>query len=107
MEEVELTHANPTYAHIRYKDGRESSVSLTDLAPCPRDTLNAENTTVGNDAKLLHEGNVAELGQSDTVHFPTPIIEDADGDMAEPVQQLRRSTRLRKKPERYGIQDDE
>ena len=107
VEEVELTHANPTYAHIRYKDGRESSVSLTDLAPCPRDTLNAENTTVGNDAKLLHEGNVAELGQSDTVHFPTPIIEDADGDMAEPVQQLRRSTRLRKKPERYGIQDDE
>ena len=50
---------------------------------------------------------MSELGQSDTVHFPFPIIEDADGDMAEPVQQLRRSTRLRKKPERYGIQDGE
>ena len=106
-EEVKLTHANPTYAHIRYKDGRESSASLTDLASCPRDTLSAENATVGNDAKLFHEANVAELGQSDTVHIPTPIIENADGDIAEPVQQLRRSTRLRKKPERYGIQDDE
>ena len=32
MEEVELTHANPMYPHICYKDGRESSVSLT--RPC-------------------------------------------------------------------------
>ena len=107
VEEVELTLANPTYAHIRYKDGRESSVSLINLAPCPRDTLSAENATVGNDAKLFHEGNVAELGLSDTAHIPTPIIENADGDIAEPVLQLCRSTRLRKKPERNGIQDDE
>ena len=102
VEEVELTHANPTYAHIRYRDGRESSVSLTDLAPCPRDTLTAENATVGN-----HAGNVAEPEQSDTVQIPTPITENADDNIAEAVQQLRRSTRLRKKPERYGIQDDE
>ena len=107
VEEVERTHANPTYARIRYKDGRESSVSLTDLQRCPRDTLSAENAAVGNDAKLLHEGNAAELGQSDTAHIPTPIIENADGDIAEPVLQLRSSTRLSKKPERYGIQDDE
>jgi len=102
VEEVELTHANPTYAHIRYRDGRESSVSLTDLAPCPRDTLTAENATVGN-----HTGNVAEPEQSDTVQIPTPITENADDNIAEAVQQLRRSTRLRKKPERYGNQDDE
>ena len=102
VEEVELTHANPTYAHIRYRDGRESSVSLTDLARCPRDTLTAENATVGN-----HVGNVAEPEQSDTVQIPTPITENADDNIAEAVQQLRRSTRLRKKPERYGIQDDE
>ena len=102
MEEVELTHANPTYAHIRYKDGRESTVSLTDLAPYPRDTFNAENATVGN-----HEGNVAELGQSDTVQIPIPIIENADDNIVESVQELRRSTRLRKEPERYGIQVDE
>ena len=43
VEEVELTHLNPTYACIRFKDGRESSVSLTDLAPCPRSTDNAED----------------------------------------------------------------
>ena len=32
VEEVELTHANPRYAHIRYNDDRESSVFLADLA---------------------------------------------------------------------------
>ena len=35
LEEVELIESNPSYAHIRYPDGKESSVSLQDLAPCP------------------------------------------------------------------------
>lgn len=33
VEEAELVDANPQYAHIRFPDGRESSVSLRDLAP--------------------------------------------------------------------------
>ena len=41
VEEVELLQANPQYAFIRFHDGRESTVSLRDLAPCPRpDTSN-------------------------------------------------------------------
>jgi len=36
VDQVELKEANPTYAHIGYTDGRKSSVSLRDLAPCPR-----------------------------------------------------------------------
>ena len=27
--------ANPTYASIRFADGRESTVSVSDLSPCP------------------------------------------------------------------------
>ena len=34
-DQVELTDTNPTYAHVKYLDGRESLVSLRDLAPCP------------------------------------------------------------------------
>ena len=34
VQEVELLDVNPTYAHIRYSDGCESSVSLHDLASC-------------------------------------------------------------------------
>ena len=35
VDELELTDVNPTYAHIRYPDSRESTVSLKDLSPCP------------------------------------------------------------------------
>ena len=36
-QRVELIEANPTYARIRYPDGRESNISLRDLARCPRE----------------------------------------------------------------------
>ena len=35
VDEVELTDVNPTYAHIHYPDGRESTMSLKDLSSCP------------------------------------------------------------------------
>ena len=38
VEKVKLIHTNPSYAFIRYNDGREYSVSLRDLAPCPEST---------------------------------------------------------------------
>ena len=34
-DEVELVEANPSFAHVRYPDGRETTVALKDLAPCP------------------------------------------------------------------------
>lgn len=39
VDEVELLDVNPTYAHIRHQDGRESKVSVRDLAPCPKDQV--------------------------------------------------------------------
>ena len=44
VEPVELLEANPTYAHIQFPDGRESTVSIRDLAPAlpSRDTQNTE-----------------------------------------------------------------
>ena len=37
VQKVELIEANPTYARIRYPDGREANVSLRDLARYPRE----------------------------------------------------------------------
>lgn len=34
VEEVELLEANPQFAHVRFQDGKESTVSIRDLAPC-------------------------------------------------------------------------
>jgi len=36
VEEVDLVEANPSYAFIPYRDGRESTGALKDLAPSPR-----------------------------------------------------------------------
>ena len=33
VEEVQLIHANPQYANVRFRDGREDTVSIRDLAP--------------------------------------------------------------------------
>ena len=35
VDKVELIDVNPAFACVRYTDGRESSVSLRDFAPCP------------------------------------------------------------------------
>ena len=35
VEEADLIHATPQYAHIRFKNGRETTVSLKDVAPLP------------------------------------------------------------------------
>ena len=38
VDKVELQQANPQYAHIRYADGREMTVSIRHLAPLSKDT---------------------------------------------------------------------
>ena len=35
VDKMELTDFNPTYAHIRYPDGRKLTMSLKDLSRCP------------------------------------------------------------------------
>ena len=42
VQRVELIEANPTYARIRYSDGRECTVSLRDLARCPREEISLD-----------------------------------------------------------------
>ena len=34
VDEVDLIDVNPEYAHVRLSDGKESTVSVRDLAPC-------------------------------------------------------------------------
>ena len=33
VDEAELPEINPSYAHVRLKDGRETTVSIRDLSP--------------------------------------------------------------------------
>ena len=104
VEEVELNHVNPTYAHIRYKDGCESTVPLSDLAPCPRNTLNIEHSELEVDKELTSD---SQSIQSETIEIPaTSNTENDNKDIVKPVEEFLRTTRLRRRPEKYGFQDD-
>ena len=60
---VELIDVNPTYTKIRYPDGRESTVSLQDLAPCTSVSENISalldmNETLNNPSNLVENANI-------------------------------------------------
>ena len=81
VEEVDLIHANPEYAHVRYHDGKETTVSLRHLAPP------AEPNTENSHYEESH-GNEEE---TDETH------QDNINDQEVP---LRRSGRIRREPDR-------
>ena len=67
VDEVDIIDINPTYANIRYPDGRESTVSLKDLAPLPQDNhMNVQNNEGVNDPITdmcitnNHEGDIVK-----------------------------------------------
>ena len=60
VDEAELIEANPQYAYVRFNNGRETTVSLRDLAPHPRQVngdcndlnkTSIENTETGDFAQ--------------------------------------------------------
>ena len=46
VDEVDLVDTNPTYVRVRYQDGRESTVSLKDLAPCRPHEIESEQPVI-------------------------------------------------------------
>ena len=92
MDQVDLQEANPTYAHVRYMDGRQSTVSLGDLAPCPDIPLDMAHT---QPPPMQPEGasqNDAISERNRTITSPTEGFEPYRN------QALRRSTRKIKPP---------
>ena len=51
VDEVHLMDINPSYAHIRYPDGRESTVSIKDLSACPDPPIAVDRDTT---SRLSH-----------------------------------------------------
>lgn len=112
VDQVELIDSNPTFATVKYADGRESTVSVRDLAPCvstgqcpndvdprteyvsevPHIETSSKSTTKDNLEINIVEGNdVNDETQDTTPPPPTPV--------------LRRSTRVSKPPVRLGFDD--
>ena len=49
VDEVELVQANPHYAHVRYSDGRETTVAVKHLAPRGQEIVCQPTLTGRND----------------------------------------------------------
>ena len=88
VEVVELMEVNPTYAHVKFSNGREDTVALRNLAPLPckvQDSIAEEDrVTTGKDTELPPE-------PAD----PSQPVEEAG-------RELRRSTRVTKPVDRLA-----
>ena len=98
-DEVMLQEANPNYASVKFPDGRETTVSLRDIAPLPKFEHDPEiyqstrSPCPGEDTGDVSDGacEIPEQNESGEVgsspETPTPTVP-------------RRSTRVSKMPER-------
>ena len=97
VDMVELIQANPDYAHIRYADGRESTVSTRHLAPLGDDQSSAETVDQSSTADQQ-----AVTEQSEATDSAPSASENCDFHDAGETP-VRRSERVRRAPIRYGI----
>lgn len=101
VDEVQILDANPNYAHIRYQNGRETTVSVRDLAPRGLDLKNLVDSEVEIDPPVLE--NVYDIhdtsddqGAEGSGEIPSDITRETVPEVdSEPT--VRRSARLRNK----------
>jgi len=68
VDEVELLQANPSYAHVRFADGRETTVSTRHLAPLG--TVDGELSAVHSSAP---DGNTDPVHPEDYFDIPLEV----------------------------------
>ena len=118
IEEADLVHATPSYARVRFPTGRESTVSLRDIAPArqaitfsPDESGNLVNPEANADASELPDASYAWNRVCDNGEAPddsdftneTPLAEVPSPEMPDNVScGVRRSTRERKPVDKYG-----
>ena len=108
VEEVELLETNPTYAHIKYPNGRESTVSIQHLAPLGTQSplkdvcesqapVNVEIPVDKTPTLVPNENNTTQISDSlkgDNNPASEIVVETS-------TPNLRRSGRERREPLRY------
>ena len=101
VDEVELVEANPHYAHIKFPNGREDTVSIRDLAPIGQE-LSGEPQTDHVPTVEVPPTDEPTSDQEEQLAPPVLPQTPAPG-LAQPP--LRRSEREHRPPVRYGFKD--
>jgi len=110
---VELVEGNQTYTVIHLGDGQESTVSTSDLVPYPRSPAIAVElptdvashpTTLSSVDSVLPNclGDPPPAAESPGFISPSPSTDSFPSLPCANVPPLRRSTRVRKPPDRFG-----
>ena len=111
VDEVELLEANHQYAHVRFPDGRESTVSTHHLAPAVDAVTNDAQHVMQPEAhptdhQYATDSATAENLGADTQTAESSNVETDNADNIEeldaPMPPLRCSERQRCPPECYG-----
>ena len=111
MDKVDLLHATPNYAPVRLPNGRETTVSLKDVAPCTSvDSNYIVNTDNENEESENVNVNLSDLSngsnmQNESIerHDQEKIIKEESPNINFDVTPVpRRSTHIRKAVDRYG-----
>ena len=115
VETVEILKVNPNYAHVRFNNGRETTVSLCHITPLGdgMNSLNTEPDPMPGDPQELNvpnPSNAPHLLQSTTensaaensvlaISLP-PLLDDSQRTLSEDADSLnlRRSSRTRRRP---------
>ena len=111
VEEAELIQANPQYAFVKLKSGFETTVSLRDVAPCPRDSTEeispipspdvdfAKSSQMGNTSLQVDTNNIQ---QDEDTNQEIPSTEAPQDRSANYVPPHRRSNRVRKEKQLFA-----
>ena len=101
VEEVDLVHTAPNYAVVRMTSGRETTVSLRNVAPS-----NSENDQASNENNRIDNSVEPEVSNDclPSPNAPEPPIARAceSSETSYPADGSRRSSRVRKAVDRYG-----
>ena len=112
VDQVELVDVNPMYSNVRYPDGRESTVSVRDLARYPesapllKEEVNEHHVSTRSlDSPTTPDTKIVEIASDTTDHqHIRPPHDDKDmSSTSSPTPFLRRSTRVSRPPDRYGL----
>ena len=104
VDEVELVEANPHYAHVRFPDDREDTVSVRDLAPAVRETNDSETEPAETSQEDVPTNNNTPdaTEPTDPPSGDTPASQSQEDNSVSPSNNLRRSQRERSVPVKYG-----
>ena len=126
VDKVNLVHATPNYAVVQLPSGRETTVSLRDIAPCStangdfvyddelfdesdfvdQNDNTARNPTVMPDVAENDEGRQVETSSNEQSDLSDETEHPSNHELlphVDSAQTLRRSNRVRKAVDRYGV----